>query len=143
LTVEKLRQYRDKKREIALLKSQICRYRQQKREYVQDVVSGSEQEFPYRPQKVHIQGYATQTPQLLQRSIRRVQHKIDRLYTDLDEVDRFIASVQDSQMRQMITLRYVEGSTWPKIAHEIGENDESFPRQKVRNYLERCGVKRS
>ena len=48
---------------------------------------------------------------------------------------RYIQSVEDSQMRMILTLRYVRGLTWQKVAYEIGEKDEQYPRRKHNAFL--------
>ena len=50
---------------------------------------------------------------------------------------RFIQSVEDSQMRIILTLRYVQGFSWQKIAYAIGEHDEQYPRRKHNAFLEK------
>ena len=51
--------------------------------------------------------------EILQCNLRRYMIEYNRLL-------RYISSVEDSQMRQILTLRYLNGATWRRIAMEIG-----------------------
>ena len=42
------------------------------------------------------------------------------LLETLNQVEEFIASVDDSRMRRIITLRFIENLSWNKVAHRIG-----------------------
>lgn len=41
----------------------------------------------------------------------------------LNQVDEFITSVDDSRMRRIITLRFIENLSWNKVADRIGGNN--------------------
>ena len=64
-----------------------------------------------------------------------IEHKVQQCWYELNRLNRFIASVEDSQMRQILTLRYINRMTWQKIAFEIGEYDEQYPRRKHDKFL--------
>lgn len=56
----------------------------------------------------------------------------------LDETERlfaFIEQVEDSEMRMLLTKRFVEQKSWQSIAFEMGAYDESVPRKKVQRFL--------
>jgi len=54
----------------------------------------------------------------------------------INRLNRFINSVGDSEMRQILTYRYISGLTWQQIAFNIGEHDEQYPRRKHNRFLE-------
>ena len=64
-----------------------------------------------------------------------IECNMRRCMIEYNRLIRFISSVEDSQMRQILTLRYVNGMTWLRIATEIGETDESYPRRKHNKFL--------
>ena len=64
-----------------------------------------------------------------------IECNMRRCMIEYNRLIRFISSVEDSQMRQILTLRYVNGMTWQRIAMEIGETDESYPRRKHNKFL--------
>lgn len=56
----------------------------------------------------------------------------------LDELMRlygFIEGIEDSLTRQVMIYRYVDGMTWQKIAAELGETDEQYPRRLHNKFL--------
>ena len=62
---------------------------------------------------------------------------LKKCFYELNRLGRFIQSVEDSQMRIILTLRYVQGFSWQKIAYAIGEHDEQYPRRKHNDFLEK------
>ena len=50
----------------------------------------------------------------------RIEARILRCWQELNRLCRFIDGVEDSLMRQILTLRFVEGRTWNGVADVIG-----------------------
>ena len=63
---------------------------------------------------------------------------LKKCFYDLNRINRFIDGVQDSKMRMILTLRYVQNLSWQKVAFAIGEHDEQYPRRKCNNFLKKC-----
>lgn len=68
-----------------------------------------------------------------QRSLIELKKK--RTVIEYNRLMRYINSVDDSLMRQILTLRHVDGLSWQQVAFAIGENDESYPRRKHNEFL--------
>lgn len=67
-----------------------------------------------------------------------IECNMRRCMIEYNRLIRFISSVEDSQMRQILTLRYVNGMTWQRIATEIGGgNTEDSVRMALTRFLER------
>ena len=64
---------------------------------------------------------------------------LKKCFYELNRIDRFIQSVEDSQIRIILTLRYIQGLSWQKIAYAIGEHDEQYPRRKHNTFLRNVG----
>ena len=64
-----------------------------------------------------------------------IEHKIQQCWYELNRLNRYIATVEDSQMRQILTLRYINRMSWQQIAFAIGEHDEQYPRRKHNKFL--------
>ena len=62
-----------------------------------------------------------------------------RIY-ELNKLETYIQGVEDSQMRIILTLRYIECLSWQKIAYAIGEHDEQYPRRKHNSFLKQSGM---
>ena len=60
---------------------------------------------------------------------------LKKCFYELNRLNRYIDSVEDSQMRLILSLRYINGLTWQQIAFSIGEHDEQYPRRKHNTFL--------
>ena len=49
-----------------------------------------------------------------------IERKVQRCWRELRSLNRYIASVEDSQMRQILTLRYINHMTWQQVASAMG-----------------------
>ncbi len=54
---------------------------------------------------------------------------------EYNRLNRHIASVKDSEMRQILTLYYVNAMSWRQIAACLGYQDESVPRKRHNRFL--------
>ena len=118
MTREQLRQLKYLKNEIKMLREQIDNL---KTGIVSDVVEGSESEFPYTKRRFTIAGadheeYERKSKRLRERLQRRVKDLMDLL----EEINEYIADIDDSLLRQIVTLRHVNGLTWDQVAASIG-----------------------
>lgn len=56
----------------------------------------------------------------------------------LNEVELFIATVKDSHMRRIITLRVVEGMSWENVARKMGgTNNENNIKKTFQRFMEK------
>ena len=58
----------------------------------------------------------------------------------LFELEEYISSVNDSRMRQILSLRYRRGLSWQRIAFIMNESDESYPRRIHDRYLKQISA---
>lgn len=61
--------------------------------------------------------------------------KVRQSVVEYNRLIRYIASVEDAQMRMILSLRYVNGLSWQQVAFRMGETDESYPRRKHNIFL--------
>lgn len=61
--------------------------------------------------------------------------KLQQVLAQYNRLNRYISTVGDSQMRQILTLRYVSGLSWQQLAFSMGESDESLLRKKHDRFL--------
>lgn len=60
------------------------------------------------------------------------------LLETLNEVETFISSVEDSHMRRIINLRFIENLSWNKVADRIGGgNTEDSIRMSFNRFMEK------
>lgn len=61
---------------------------------------------------------------------------LKKCFYELNRLDRFISSVNDSEMRIILTLRYSQGLSWQQIAQNMGVlGDGSTERKKHNRFL--------
>ena len=61
---------------------------------------------------------------------------LKKCFYELNRLDRFISSVNDSEMRIILTLRYSQGLSWQQIAQNMGAlGDGSTERKKHNRFL--------
>lgn len=89
-----------------------------------DKVNGSDNHFPYTQRSFTIEGINQEEYRrkayLLQ---KRLNKRKEELTNALTETNNFIENIQDSLVRQIIILRYIEGKSWNKVAMDIGNNN--------------------
>ena len=111
-------QYRAMRQEIAALR------RQRAALYVTDTVRASASEHPYLAHTVAIAGKD-------QRLTRRIDARIERLRRRCEAVENVIAAEEDSRDRLVLSLRYLEGSSWREIGQRMGTGE--MPRVSAPN----------
>ncbi len=126
----RLDQLRHLNKEIEILQEQI---RKAEATVVTDVVVGSDPHFPYTERTFVIAGTPTRR---IRRLKRRLEHKLEELVAAKEEMLDYISTVKDSEMRQILILRYMDGLTWPQVARRMGRHgDGSTERKKHDRYL--------
>ena len=62
---------------------------------------------------------------------------LKKCFYELNRLNRYIQSVDDSQMRMILSLRYINGYNWRQIAFSIGGgNTEKGIQMMVKRFLE-------
>ena len=132
MTREQLEQLRFLSKEIHLIENQI---KEIKYEVVSDTVKGSGG-FPYVYHTIPITGINIKGHD---KKIKTLKSKLVERKTELInvvcEINEYINEVKDSEIRQIIILKYINGLTWDKIATHLNYADESVPRKKMDRYL--------
>ncbi|MBQ8174657.1 MAG: hypothetical protein IJ009_04565 [Clostridia bacterium] len=65
----------------------------------------------------------------------RIEENVVRCVELTRDIQDFINSIEESELRRVFTMRYINGYTWQKIAFGTGTYDESVPRKKHDRYL--------
>lgn len=61
-----------------------------------------------------------------------------RCVAQLEGLERWLADIPDPYIRQILTLRYVEGLPWKEVAARIGgDNSSALMRMTASRYLKR------
>lgn len=142
ISKEILIQYSDLQEEVKEVRERIERTERQiakiKEEgNVIDTVSGG----PGNTQHFKIEGfpypeYSRKKTLLYARKATLASLEMELLET-LNQVEEFIASVDDSRMRRIITLRFIENLSWNKVADRIGGgNTEDSVKKAFYRFME-------
>lgn len=112
--------YRFKRMEIERLKSN--------KNVVSDIVTGSHAESPYTAHPIKVQGVDAQRE-------TAARERIEALEAECADVEAAIALAPNSQIRLILSMRYVDGDSWVDIGHALGMS-ESACRMHAARYLE-------
>ena len=76
--------------------------------------------------------YATEIADLK----RLLDLNLKKRFYELVRLDKFIESIEDSEIRTILMLRYAQGLSWQQIAKDMGEiGDGSTERKKHNRFL--------
>lgn len=131
---QKLKQIKFLKQEIDYL----SRMAEDSLKPVHDVVKGSSASFPYTSHVIHVKGI--NEPELsrkLDRINKRISNKARELIQLRAEAIDYIMAIPDSQVRQIFSMRYIDGLTWENISKMFGSCDEAYARKIHDRYLKR------
>lgn len=64
-----------------------------------------------------------------------IQLKIQEYWHEYNRLMRYINDIDDSLVRQIMTLRYINGMTWNAVADTIGGNTDDSVRKMHDRYL--------
>ena len=61
---------------------------------------------------------------------------LKKCFYELHRINRYIESIEDSQMRMILSLRYVNGLSWEQVAYSIGGgNSDKNVQMMVNRFL--------
>lgn len=127
---EQLSQLKYLKSEIEILKKQI-----EDLDYTiaVDSVKGSGA-FPYIYQNIRIRGIDYQEhDNKLNRLQRKLNRRVEELIDLVEETNDYINNIGDSLVRQIFTLRYINGLEWKQVAASIGGNNTADSVRMIHN----------
>ena len=64
-----------------------------------------------------------------------IEKNLEKCIEEHKKLTTFINNIEDSQLRLILTLRYIDHLTWQQIAFEMGCHDEQTPRKKHNKFL--------
>lgn len=138
MELKKLEHFRDQVKEIKMLENRIKELEQDMNECVSDSVRASSKVFPYIQHTVRITGVDARKVDKIRRVRERLNQRKIKLYHDMNEVEKFIDDLEDSKLRQIIELRYINGRTWNSVAFKVyGQPNGETARKKVIRYFKK------
>lgn len=125
---ETLRQYRSLRKEIENINRKILSCK------TQATVKASSLEFPFTPHVVTVSGYSG----INGNTLHRLKTQKQKCISECRKIEEFIYSIDDSLLRQIFQLYYLEGErrvSFKQIANKIDGYEESTLRKKHDKYL--------
>ncbi len=138
MTKEKLEQLSGIKKEIETLKDELHKAGSRVSN-VADVVKGSNIQFPYQPVTYRIEGVDIQEyDRRTKRIYRQLNRKLEELMDAREEIEEFIEGVEDSEIRTILRLKYINGLTWRQVCESLGyAGDGSSQSKKIQRFLDK------
>lgn len=130
MTKEQLGQYKCLCLEIKELENRLNNL---KRQEVSDKVIASASDFPYNQYQLKIQGY--EDDKYIEKIRARLLRRIRRCKKLRLEIEEFIEGIEDSRIRLIFELRYIQGKSWVYISNKLGSSNESYARKSHDRYL--------
>ena len=143
MTKEQLSQVRKIKNVIKILKEQKADIRQRMSGMrTPHSVQASSKCEPYQLHNITIQGVPYSETDSFhdmdekrEKIVLQLAERERQCLTEYERINTFIGAVQDSEMRQILSLYYLQGLTWQQVALRIGHHDEQYPRRKSEKFL--------
>lgn len=98
-------------------------------EVVKDVVTGSSPNFPYGKHKIVIRG--ADNKRIHSTRIRLIK-KRNKLRRAIEEVENYLETVTDPEMRNILRLRYEKGMSWMEVARVCGSTEKAVQKRAER-----------
>ncbi|MBQ2964141.1 MAG: hypothetical protein IJE14_05715 [Clostridia bacterium] len=129
--------------EIKVLEQQLERLIKDEREWKQtDTVKGSSPEYPYLPTVFKVSGFSFEESEAVE-EIRKKQKQTKKRILDKKltlerqraEVECWLETVKDPNIRCIIRLYYIEGYSYERICKFLGtEGDGSTQRKQINKF---------
>jgi len=98
--------------------------------------------FPYTQRSIKIEGLTDidecrvyKLRSEIADTVKLIELKQEQSILEYNRLSRYICEIPDSEMRQIMSLRYINGLSWHQVARHIGEYDEQYPRRKHNVWL--------
>ena len=139
MTEAELNQYRAIQTEIDDLNFRIGQLSEKKVQVMTDKVKGSTKYFPYTEVNFNVTGVDQAGYWKNQNRINKLKHKREDKKAELiqkeSEMHDFIYSIQDSLIRQIFILRFIDGLPYEAIGKRL-HMDRTTVAKKISKYLE-------
>ena len=136
MTEKQLKQYRGLLVEINELERQIDDIK--RKSLVTDTVTSSDADSPYLNHCIKIKGIDVDRKAELLKKQEQLTISKNKAFKMQNEIEQFIDSIEDdTYIRNILRMKYIEGKSWLNIAMRYGFVDEAVPRMKVKRFLKK------
>lgn len=97
-------------------------------------VVGSSKDFPYTEVRTSVRMYDPYETERINKQIREKEAERLRVMAELQEVEEFIAGIEDVEIKEIFELSFVEGKKQIEVAKEL-HIDRSYVSKKINGHL--------
>lgn len=119
MTLDQLEQYTNLRAEVAELERKQERAERRARVILTDSVRGSDPEYPYCPHTIIIRGHGERQARTVRKIKMERRKRLEKAKGQLAEIEAFIASVDDSRIRRIVDLKYIQNKTWAQVGQKV------------------------
>ncbi len=127
--------YQKLKREQELLLRRIETLQKKEVPVVGGKVKASSCDFPYTEHRVSVQMYEPVVADQIKRMIQIYKERQKKVEQQMLEIETFIDEIDDTEIRQIFELRFVEGRKLWEIAEKMNQ-DRSGIGKKINNFFQ-------
>ena len=117
------------KKEVTQLREKLCESEYGNNDiYVRDKVKGSMAQFPYSAKSFNIGGYEEMSERCIKKRSEigvKISNKYDELYKKINDALDYIQKIEDSEIRQILTYKYIDGLTWEQTGQSMNYSWET------------------
>lgn len=130
MTKEELLKLKKIKAEIEQIKKELYNLEV---ENIRAVVKGSSPNFPYMEHTITISGYDYEGyNKKVQKIQNRLNRKLKELMDERDSISEYIYTLEDGDIRQILSYRYINALTWAQIGFSMGYSCETVRKKHDR-----------
>ncbi len=134
MTKEQLEQYVPLKREVGHLQVTLDKLRDKEIPVVAGKVKASSKYFPFTEYRVNVPIEQPEIADRINKVFKLKEKRLDKCSKLMLEIEEFISSIEDSNLRQIFELRYLEGKKLREVA-DIVHLDLSTVSVNITRYL--------
>lgn len=127
--------YQKLKREQELLLRRIETLQKKEVPVVVGKVKASSCDFPYTEHRVSVQMYEPVVADQIKRTIQIYKERQKKVEQQMLEIETFIDGIDDTEIRQIFELRFIEGRKLWEIAEKMNQ-DRSGIGKKINNFFQ-------
>lgn len=136
MNIDELRQYRSLVKESADLDKKLNKLydRQDAIPEFMGKVTGSSSEFPYTETHPAVMMVEPKKNDAINRLIMAKQNRKDMVEEQALKIENFIACIEDSKVRRIFELSFIDGMKQKEVAEEVGLERSSISK-KIKDYI--------
>lgn len=141
MTKKELSQLYNLNREIEHQKDELARLEMKTKDCtVHDSVRGSDTQWPYTEHTIRLYGVSDCVElRACSNEIADIKQlirlNIEKCMIERNRLERYISAVEDSLIREILRLRYINGLSWLQVANHIGNNTADSVRKAHDRFL--------